>query len=582
MSKDNSLLEEVSVDELDSLEDSDFEGFDDFNSIDDIEGDLDRQEVDALDEDDLSKLSDKELDELLGEVESDDDIISESFEGQEDEEDNDIEVLRDKEDEGIESTKYESIGADHDGTILNKDALLAEDYDVVDKDADFISDTGEIVVMDNCDNGDNFVLKYIDIKNIAIVKRIRKNNTNVEDLVQSIKSTGLLEPLVVAPTATDGFYVLLAGFRRIMACARAGKRMIPCIVNTKVNIPEIPVLEALYNHSKRYTIREIVDYIDYLEKQKGIMSASMIEYLLQLNSGDYTKLKDILNDNDEDIVDKLFNGIYTIDAAFKKLEQRRKKESAEEKENKKAAKVYDDTEESGADKIAGSGEESNDAALTDEEIASLAISVDDLSNVDDISLDEMVEESKNMEGFEPHRQDPNDRERIDPAIRKAVMSRDNNTCQCCLRGGPDYVDILDLHHIVEVYLGGVDSVENSITLCLNCHKQVHSFAFNQLHIPKSKTDEELAIEIDAFISKIELKNKEEGKGELTEKEKDEIRQQRMAIYKEEQSKYKRIVKLGNVIRKGLQKKQIKLEQAKKEHPIDKIGRQKPGHKNTIA
>ena len=176
MSKDNSLLEEVSVDELDSLEDSDFEGFDDFNSIDDIEGDLDRQEVDALDEDDLSKLSDKELDELLGEVESDDDIISESFEGQEDEEDNDIEVLRDKEDEGIESTKYESIGADHDGTILNKDALLAEDYDVVDKDADFISDTGEIVVMDNCDNGDNFVLKYIDIKNIAIVKRIRKNN----------------------------------------------------------------------------------------------------------------------------------------------------------------------------------------------------------------------------------------------------------------------------------------------------------------------------------------------------------------------------------------------------------------------
>ena len=50
MSKDSNLLEEVSIDELDSLEDSDFEGFDDFNSIADIEGDLGRQEVHALDE----------------------------------------------------------------------------------------------------------------------------------------------------------------------------------------------------------------------------------------------------------------------------------------------------------------------------------------------------------------------------------------------------------------------------------------------------------------------------------------------------------------------------------------------------
>lgn len=556
MSFDN--IEELLPDEENLSESNDdFAGFDE-EIIDSEEG--------LEDEEDISKLSDEELDRLISETDQSVETDSNGFK-----------------DEGIDSIRYESIDADHDGAILDKDSLMSESFDTVDKDADFISDTGEIVVMDNKESTDNFVLQYIDIKNIAIVKRIRKNTTNVEDLVQSIKSTGLLEPLVVAPTATEGFYVLLAGFRRIMACARAGKRMIPCIVNTKVSIPEIPVLEALYNHSKSYTIREIVDYIDYLEKQKGIMSASMIEYLLQLNSGDYTKLKDILNDNDEDIVSKLFDGIYTIDMAFKKLEQRRKKESAEEKENKKAAKVYEDTEESGADKIAGSGEESEeDAALTDEEIASLAISVDDLSNVDDVSLDDMVEESNSMEGFEPHRQNPNEREIIDPAIRKAVMSRDNNTCQCCLRGGPDYVDILDLHHIVEVYLGGVDSVENSITLCLNCHKQVHSFAFNQLHIPKSKTTDELNIEIDSFISKIDLKNKEEGKDPLTDREKDDIRQHRIAIYEEEQSKYKRIVKLGNVIRKGLQQKHIKLEQAKKEHPIDKIGRQKPGQKNSIA
>ena len=62
-------------------------------------------------------------------------------------------------------------------------------------------------------------------------------------------------------------------------------------------------------------------------------------------------------------------------------------------------------------------------------------------HLDDKSLDEMVDEGKDMEGFEAHQQDPNNREIIDPAIRKAVMSRDNNTCQCCKRGGPDYVVI---------------------------------------------------------------------------------------------------------------------------------------------
>ncbi len=61
-----------------------------------------------------------------------------------------------------------------------------------------------------------------------------------------------------------------------------------------------------------------------------------------------------------------------------------------------------------------------------------------------------------------------------------------------------------------------------------------------------------------------------------------MKEQHIAIYKAEQNKYKRIVKLGNIIRKGLQRKGMKLEDAKKDHPIDKIGRQKPGQKNDIA
>ena len=103
----------------------------------------------------------------------------------------------------------------------------------------FISDTGDIVVMDPNEKGDNFKLMYIDIENIAIVPRIRKNK-NVEDLVRSIRSTGLLKPIIVSPTQTDGIYVLIDGFRRI-SFAKVNKKM-PCIVNTRVNTPEIPIL----------------------------------------------------------------------------------------------------------------------------------------------------------------------------------------------------------------------------------------------------------------------------------------------------------------------------------------------------
>ncbi len=418
-----------------------------------------------------------------------------------------------------------------------------KDFDIIPDDIGFISDDGEIVVMDTDDDENNFKLVYVDIENIAIVQRIRKG-TNVESLVKSIKSTGLLKPVVVAPTATDGIYVLLDGYRRILACARSGKRSIPCIVNMKVNTPEIPVLEALYNHNKIYTIKEMISYIDYLEKQKGIMSASMIEYLLQMNNGDYTKLKDILNDDDEDIVSKLLDGTYTIEQAFKKLEQRRKKESAEEKELQKAEKVYGDEAESGAESIVGSGEDVEDGpGLSEEEIKSLAIGAGELdSDLDDTSLSEMVEEGENIEGFKPHKQDPSKRERLDPALRKAVLARDNNTCQICKEiSGQEYLEVLDVHHIQEVYLGGDDSMENLLTACVVCHKLIHLYGRGDLHIRPLE--------------------------QLTDKE---------------QIKFKRIVKLGNIIRKGMALLGMKKDELKKLDKADTIGRRLKGSSDQVA
>lgn len=66
-----------------------------------------------------------------------------------------------------------------------------------------------------------------------------------------------------------------------------------------------------------------------------------------------------------------------------------------------------------------------------------------------------------------------DKSKRDPKWTKAVLQRDNYTCQCC---GYDKKKHLEVHHIYsfrdnEAYRTQVD---NGITLCKFCHKKYHS------------------------------------------------------------------------------------------------------------
>lgn len=465
--------------------------------------------------------------------------------------------LDDVEDEYLEDKEY-SYEEEEEGEVDEEE----EEEDEEDEDAssytrpefDFINDRGEIVVQEESYEENGFELRYIDIDKIAITNRVRKLEAS-EGLVKSIRSTGLLEPLVVAETATYGLYVLIAGFRRIQACARAGKTRIPCIVNKMVNTTEIPILEAMYNQNKKYSIEEQVKYIDYLEKQKGMMNPSMIEYLLQMDNGDYTKLKDLINDGDTDILTRLFTGEYTIAEAFKRLEKRRKKESREEKENKLAEDVYSDSEESGVNQIEGSGEEASGTGLTDEQISQLAISAQDIEEkMEAADLSQMVEEDSKLQGFEPHKQSTGEREYIDPTVKKAVMVRCNGTCQCCNKGGSYFADILDYHHIVPVFLGGVDSPENGTMMCVACHRLVHLYSTGDLVV-------------DDALKKADY-------GALNDKEKTVYPSK--DIYDDEVKRIKKVVYFGGIIRKIISQRGINREQYKKEHPNTGIGRRRPG------
>ena len=467
----------------------------------------------------------------------------------------------------VSDMSYTGYSSDNESTHLEKESKMEEPESVSDttesindmdtdidsvaevKTNDFIDSTGNIVVMSKGDINNTFTIEVLNYKNIAVSHRIRSGR-NVEDLVKSIQSTGLLRPLVVAPLITEGQYVLLDGYRRLLACVRCGITNVPVVVNHRIKTTEIPVLEAMYNLNKPYNIKDMIDYIEYLEKEKGLRDPIVIEYLLALDSGDYSKLKDVLIDNDPDIVDKLLLGQLSIQQAFKALEKRRSKESRDEKDLRKATSVYANADENGISDIEESGEvgESGEA-LSEDQLKSIAIDVNSLdSDLDDKSLDEMVEDSNNIKGFEAHKQKVGEREYIDPVIKKSVLARDNFTCKCCLNGGESYVDILDYHHIVPVFLGGADTPDNGITLCVACHRLVHLWGTGDLYLPKEKTSVELS--------------------EMTEEDK--------SRYKLELARFKRIVKIGDSIRNGIAKMGMNRQQYKKEHSNAGIGRRKPG------
>lgn len=552
--------DKFNLDEDIELSDLDDEEPDDFAGLDDLDTDESQVNIRDIDDDDNIDLDDSILSD---DAEQSEDDSSEQSEDEQSEDDN-YSMLNEEMDDESDTSDSESdhVEADNDGTVIDGDDLLSEDTDDDDNariisqrnsSNNFLGDTPtQISVASSDTNQDTFRMVYADIGKIAVTKRIRTSQ-NVDDLQKQISETGLLEPITVGLTRTEGVYVLLDGFRRLIACAKLGKTKIPCVINRNINTADIPIVTALYNKNKVYTIKEIIQYISYLEKDMGIMNPQLIEYMLPLNPGDYNKLKDVLADNDDDILDKLYSGVFTIDQAFKKVEKNRKSMTQDEKDMKKLQQATENGQD--MEKVKDQGEELSQAEdegsnMTEEQLNQLGANAQSLDdNLDDQSVEEMDKAANEIDSsFKPHQQKVGEREYIDPNLKKQVMARDGYKCWCCKTGGEAFVDVLDFHHIIPVFLGGKDTKENAVMLCLTCHRMVHLYQTRDLYLPDPKSEDEV--------------------NAMTDGER--------AMYEAERNRYKRIIKLGTFIREGMHQKGMNLQQYKKEHPIGNIGRNKPG------
>lgn len=467
-----------------------------------------------LDLDDL-EFNEEDLELKEEEVSVDEEENQEQEEGQEQKED----LYLEKEvTEDNEKEEESEILKNVDGLEENANCSVFELNETTEKDAE-----------------KKFKLEYISKELLKVPdRRLRTSDITASSLEPSLRKTGLLQPVTVVPLQ-DGSYAIVDGLVRYYACLKTGITNIPCVINCKAQLQDIPLLEAIYNQHKSYTMREVVTFIqEYLEKDRNIYNANQIEYLLQLDTGDYSKLKDVLSSGNEAIIEDLLNDKLSIARAYKKVESERKKISKSEKEKQQAERAYANEDLSLEDQgQLGKAEDS----LSDEEVAEqFTLKADDIKkdNTEE-SLDTLVEEGKEIEGYEPHKQDYKHREILSPELRKAALARDKNCCQACGAEGQEFVDVLDEHHIQEVYLGGKDEIDNLITLCTVCHKLVHLYARGELHI---RPESEL------------------GEGE--------------------KKRFKVVVKLGNIIREGVKAKGMKRKELKEKDKAETIGRTKPG------
>jgi len=65
----------------------------------------------------------------------------------------------------------------------------------------------------------------------------------------------------------------------------------------------------------------------------------------------------------------------------------------------------------------------------------------------------------------------------DPAVKAWVLKNAQGRCECCGKPAPfrtaDDLPYLEVHHVRTLANGGADTVDNTVAICPNCHRELH-------------------------------------------------------------------------------------------------------------
>ena len=128
------------------------------------------------------------------------------------------------------------------------------------------------------------IVPHIEIENISLCKiqvnpdqpRKEFEKAKIKELAESIKSVGLIQPIIVKPV-DRGFFQIIAGERRFRACVSLGLETVPvCIIKcTASHSNAAALIENI--HREDLSPLEIAKYLQYLIDVEGWSQSELAE-----------------------------------------------------------------------------------------------------------------------------------------------------------------------------------------------------------------------------------------------------------------------------------------------------------------
>lgn len=280
-------------------------------------------------------------------------------------------------------------------------------------------------------------------------------------------------------------YLLLDGLRRIFALKKNGLDRVNAVIydfkDKDKGSDMVNILSLILNKVQKKSWSEIWYLYQVLESQSAL-SPGNIEYLLQLEPGDAMKLKEIMTRKNEfpEPAEDLLSKKKTLQQAYNQLNKLMKEQNLLAKEDVSGVSEMEETE--------GVVQEGTDDKLSDDEVKEILDMEDSFDG--DLSEEDFDELMGN--NLPDDRQTVGDRHPLDPALKAATLLRDGYCCQAC-GAGKGYpmkyaLSFLQSHHKISVANSGVDTEENIVTLCQNCHTTVHTLLKSGMKFGISKEE----------------------------------------------------------------------------------------------
>ena len=168
------------------------------------------------------------------------------------------------------------------------------------------SDTSELSpVQTTSDNKINNTIARERIKLDPNQPRRYFDQKRLEELAQSIKELGILEPLLVRPL-NDGDYGLIAGERRFKAAEIAGLEEVPCVVKEMDDdtVKQVQLIENLQREDLN-AYEETIGILELLALRLGMTQEKVISLLNRIEKANRKQADNVIRHKDKEPADNV-------------------------------------------------------------------------------------------------------------------------------------------------------------------------------------------------------------------------------------------------------------------------------------